>query len=135
MNLQELKKKPAAELLAYAEELKIENASNLRKQDMMFAILKQLAANNTPIFGSGVIEVYRTGLAFYDQKNPTIYQAPMIFMYHLAKLENLVLEQVILLKVKFDRRRKVNVILLCSKSIKSILKSQIKLGIVSISTT
>ena len=43
MNLQELKQKSPAELLDYAEELAIENASLLRKQDMMFAILKQLA--------------------------------------------------------------------------------------------
>src|SRR5579883_3673024 len=40
MNLQELKRKTPAELLAFAEELQIENASSLRKQDMMFAILK-----------------------------------------------------------------------------------------------
>ncbi len=45
MNLQELKAKKPAELLAYAENLEIENASTLRKQDMMFAILKQLAEN------------------------------------------------------------------------------------------
>ncbi len=43
MNLQELKQKSPADLLAYAEDLEIENASSLRKQDMMFAILKQLA--------------------------------------------------------------------------------------------
>ena len=43
MHLQELKQKKPAELLAYAEQLQVENASNLRKQDMMFAILKQLA--------------------------------------------------------------------------------------------
>ena len=54
MNLQELKCKTPAELLAFAEELQIENASTLRKQDMMFAILKQLADNDVPIFGDGV---------------------------------------------------------------------------------
>ena len=43
MNLQELKVRSPAELLAFAEELKIENCSAMRKQDMMFAILKQLA--------------------------------------------------------------------------------------------
>lgn len=76
MNLQELKKKPAAELLAYAEELKIENASNLRKQDMMFAILKQLAANNTPIFGSGVIEVLQDGFGFLRSKESNYLPGP-----------------------------------------------------------
>ena len=53
MHLQELKAKSPADLLAYAEELEIENASTLRKQDMMFAILKQLAHNDVAIYGSG----------------------------------------------------------------------------------
>ena len=64
MHLQELKIKSPAELLAYAEELEIENASNLRKQDMMFAILKQLAENDVTIFGSGVLEVLPDGFGF-----------------------------------------------------------------------
>lgn len=64
MHLQELKKKSPAELLAYAEELQIENASTLRKQDMMFAILKQLADNDTPIYGEGVLEVLQDGFGF-----------------------------------------------------------------------
>ncbi|MCG8651208.1 MAG: transcription termination factor Rho, partial [Pirellulales bacterium] len=64
MNLQELKAKSPADLLAYAEELDIENASTLRKQDMMFAILKQLANNDVPIFGDGVLEVLQDGFGF-----------------------------------------------------------------------
>ena len=64
MNLKELKAKPPADLLSYAEELKIENASSLRKQDMMFAILKQLAENNIAIFGIGVLEVLQDGFGF-----------------------------------------------------------------------
>ena len=64
MNLKELKKKPPAELLAFAEELEIENASSLRKQDMMFAILKQLADNDVAIFGDGVLEVLQDGFGF-----------------------------------------------------------------------
>ncbi len=64
MNLQELKQKSPAELLAYAEELEIENASTLRKQDMMFAILKQLAANDVAIYGDGVLEVLQDGFGF-----------------------------------------------------------------------
>ncbi len=64
MNLQELKQKSPADLLAYAEDLQIENASSLRKQDMMFAILKQLAQNNTPIFGDGVLETLQDGFGF-----------------------------------------------------------------------
>ena len=64
MDLQELKAKSPADLLAYAEELEIENASTLRKQDMMFAILKQLAENEVSIFGSGVLEVLPDGFGF-----------------------------------------------------------------------
>ncbi|MDR3518542.1 MAG: transcription termination factor Rho [Azospirillaceae bacterium] len=64
MNLQELKCKTPAELLAFAEELQIENASALRKQDMMFAILKQLAENDVPIFGDGVLEILQDGFGF-----------------------------------------------------------------------
>jgi transcription termination factor Rho len=64
MHLQELKDKAPSELLAYAEELEVENASMLRKQDMMFAILKQLAENDVAIFGSGVLEVLSDGFGF-----------------------------------------------------------------------
>ncbi|MFY7960473.1 MAG: transcription termination factor Rho [Elsteraceae bacterium] len=64
MHLEKLKRKTPAELLAFAEELQIENASTLRKQDMMFAILKQLAENDVPIFGDGVIEVLQDGFGF-----------------------------------------------------------------------
>ncbi|WP_366554684.1 transcription termination factor Rho [Aquibaculum sediminis] len=64
MNLAELKAKSPADLLAYAEELEIENASTLRKQDMMFAILKQLAENDIAIFGGGVLEVLPDGFGF-----------------------------------------------------------------------
>ncbi len=64
MNLKELKTKAPGDLLAYAEDLEIENASTLRKQDMMFAILKQLAENDTAIFGDGVLEVLQDGFGF-----------------------------------------------------------------------
>jgi len=64
MNLQELKQKTPDDLLSYAEELSIENASNLRKQEMMFAILKQLAANEIAIFGDGVLETLQDGFGF-----------------------------------------------------------------------
>ena len=64
MHLQELKNKTAADLLSFAEELEIENASVLRKQDMMFAILKQLAENDVAIFGMGVLETLSDGFGF-----------------------------------------------------------------------
>lgn len=64
MHLQELKSKTAADLLAFAEELEIENASTLRKQDMMFAILKKLAEDDVVIGGAGVLEVLSDGFGF-----------------------------------------------------------------------
>ena len=64
MNLQELKQKSPPDLLKYAEELAIENASTLRKQDMLFAILKQMAENDVAIFGTGVLEVLQDGFGF-----------------------------------------------------------------------
>jgi transcription termination factor Rho len=64
MNLQELKRKSPADLLVFAESLQIENASNLRRQDMMFAILKRLADNDTAIFGDGVLEILQDGFGF-----------------------------------------------------------------------
>jgi transcription termination factor Rho len=64
MNLQDLKHKSPAELLDFAEGMQIENASTLRRQDMMFAILKQLAENDTAIHGDGVLEVLPDGFGF-----------------------------------------------------------------------
>jgi transcription termination factor Rho len=64
MNLKELKTKTPADLLAFAEDLQIENASTLRKQDMMFAILKQLADNDQAIYGDGVLEILSDGFGF-----------------------------------------------------------------------
>jgi len=64
MHLQELKQKSPGDLLAYAEELEIENASSLRRQEMMFAILKHLADNEVAIYGDGVLEVLQDGFGF-----------------------------------------------------------------------
>lgn len=64
MHLKELKQKSPTELLAYAEELGVENASTLRTQDLMYAILKQLANSETALLGEGVIEVMQDGFGF-----------------------------------------------------------------------
>jgi transcription termination factor Rho len=64
MNLQELKKKTPAELILEAENLKIENPSTLRKQEILFAILKKLAQKNEQITGVGVLDVLQDGFGF-----------------------------------------------------------------------
>ncbi|MEO1241461.1 MAG: transcription termination factor Rho [Pseudomonadota bacterium] len=64
MSLEELKLKTPAALLTFAEELEVENASTMRKQDMMFAILKELADHEVEISGGGVLEVLPDGFGF-----------------------------------------------------------------------
>jgi transcription termination factor Rho len=64
MKLQDLKNKKPADLLSFAEELEIENASSMRKQDMLFAILKELAERNVEIMGQGVVETLQDGFGF-----------------------------------------------------------------------
>jgi transcription termination factor Rho len=64
MTLDELKAKSPADLLSFAEELEVENASTMRKQDMLFAILKELAERDVEIVGSGVMEVLSDGFGF-----------------------------------------------------------------------
>ena len=64
MHLQELKRKSPADLLTFAEQHEIEGASSLRKQDLMFAILKKLAEKDIAIFGDGVVEILQDGFGF-----------------------------------------------------------------------
>ncbi|MCH8173074.1 MAG: transcription termination factor Rho [Proteobacteria bacterium] len=64
MNLKELKTKPPGDLLGLAEELEVENATTMRKQDMMFAILKKKASKGEEITGAGVLEILQDGFGF-----------------------------------------------------------------------
>ncbi len=64
ISLSELKAKAPADLLKMAEELEIENASSMRKGDMMFGILKEMAADDCEIVGDGVLEVLQDGFGF-----------------------------------------------------------------------
>ncbi|MCH8348005.1 MAG: transcription termination factor Rho [Proteobacteria bacterium] len=64
MNLKELKTKAPGDLLTLAEELEVENATTMRKQDMMFAILKKKASKGEEITGAGVLEILQDGFGF-----------------------------------------------------------------------
>ncbi|WP_158803763.1 MULTISPECIES: transcription termination factor Rho [unclassified Acidisoma] len=64
MHLAELKTKSPTDLLSLAESLNVENASSLRKQEMMFAILKNLAENDQAIHGEGTLEILPDGFGF-----------------------------------------------------------------------
>lgn len=76
MHLDELKIKTPAELLNIAEDKEIENASNLRKQELMFAILKQHAEEGETIYGGGVIEVLQDGFGFLRSPNSNYLPGP-----------------------------------------------------------
>ena len=64
LKLRELKKKTPQDLLKYAEETGVENASSMRTQDMLFEILRSLGANKKDIDGEGVLEVLQDGFGF-----------------------------------------------------------------------
>src|ERR1700741_1527590 len=76
MKLQDLKSKTPAELLAFAEEHQVENASTLRKQELMFAILKQLAQQEIDIIGEGVVEVLSDGFGFLRSPESNYLSGP-----------------------------------------------------------
>src|ERR1700742_3920006 len=76
MKLQDLKSKTPAELVAFAEEHAVENASTMRKQEQMFAILKQLAAQEIDIIGEGVVEVLPDGFGFLRSPDANYLPGP-----------------------------------------------------------
>ncbi len=76
MNLQELKEKNPTQLLEYAEECGVENASVLRKQDLMFAILKRLADDDVTISGDGVLEILQDGFGFLRSPDANYLPGP-----------------------------------------------------------
>lgn len=76
MQLKDLKKKSPTELLAYAEEVAVENAASLRTQDLMYAILKQLATNGTALYGMGVLEVMQDGFGFLRSSEANYLAGP-----------------------------------------------------------
>ncbi len=76
MKLSELKAKTPAELLAFAEGHEVENASTLRKQELMFAILKQLASTDVDITGEGVVEVLPDGFGFLRSPDANYLPGP-----------------------------------------------------------
>ncbi|OLP48794.1 transcription termination factor Rho [Allorhizobium taibaishanense] len=76
MKLQELKSKSPTDLLAFAESLEVENASTMRKQELMFAILKMLASQDVEIIGEGVVELLQDGFGFMRSANANYLPGP-----------------------------------------------------------
>ena len=76
IKLQDLKLKSPTELLAFAEENEVENASIMRKQELMFAILKQLSNAEVEIIGEGVVEVLQDGFGFLRSPDANYLPGP-----------------------------------------------------------
>lgn len=76
MKLQELKSKTPVELLSFAETLEVENANAMRKQELMFAILKKLALQDIEIIGEGVVEVLQDGFGFLRSADANYLPGP-----------------------------------------------------------
>ncbi len=76
IKLKDLKLKTPAELVTLAEELEVENASALRKQELMFAILKNLAVRDIEIIGEGVMEVLQDGFGFLRSADANYLAGP-----------------------------------------------------------
>ncbi|HEV2512857.1 MAG TPA: transcription termination factor Rho [Bosea sp. (in: a-proteobacteria)] len=76
IKLHELKAKSPTELLTFAEGMEVENASTMRKQELMFAILKQLASQETEILGEGVVEVLQDGFGFLRSSDSNYLPGP-----------------------------------------------------------
>ena len=76
MNLSELKKKPATELVEMATALELEGGSRLRKQDLIFAILKAQAKKGEDITGEGVVEILQDGFGFLRSADSSYLAGP-----------------------------------------------------------
>ena len=76
LKLQDLKEKSAAELIEFAKENGVENASSLRKQELYFAILQNLADQEIEILGQGVIEVLQDGFGFLRSSDANYLPGP-----------------------------------------------------------
>ena len=76
MNLTELKKMPASELVELAQEMKIEGMARSRKQDVIFAILKAHAKRGEDIHGDGVLEILQDGFGFLRSGDSSYLAGP-----------------------------------------------------------
>jgi len=76
MKLEDLKLKSPTELLSFAEQSGVENASTMRKQELMFATLKQLATQEVEITGTGVVEVLQDGFGFLRSPDANYLPGP-----------------------------------------------------------
>ena len=76
MHLNDLKKKKTQDLLLEAEEVDVENASNLKRQELIFSILKQMVSRDITIYGEGVLEILQDGFGFLRSADANYLPGP-----------------------------------------------------------
>ena len=136
MHLAELKAKSPADLLSFAESLQIENASSLRKQDMMFAILKNLAENEQAIHGEGTLEILPDGFGFLRSAESNYLPGPDdIYVSPHARCAASACAPATRSKGRSARPRTASGISRCSRSTRSISSRRRRCATASISTT
>lgn len=113
MNLTELKNTPVSELITLGENMGLENLARMRKQDIIFAILKQHAKSGEDIFGDGVLEILQDGFGFLRSADSSYLAGPDDIYVSLAKSVVSTSALVIPSQVRFARRKKANAILRC----------------------
>ena len=93
MHLSELKALHISKVLEQADELEIENTGRMRKQELMFAIIKKRARGGEQVFADGVLRCCLMVLAFYVRRTQATPRAPTIFIFPPAKFVGLTCTQ------------------------------------------
>ena len=115
MHLAELKQKSIADLNEVARDLKIEGAANLRKQELIFAILQAQTEKNGVVFGEGVLETLPDGFGFLRAPDSNYLPGQMIFISRRHRFADSISELGILCQARFGHRRRASAILPCSR--------------------
>lgn len=113
MNLTELKNTPVSELITLGENMGLENLARMRKQDIIFAILKQHSKSGEDIFGDGVLEILQDGFGFLRSADSPTSPALTTSTYPPAKSAVSTSALVTPFPVRFVLRKRVNVTLRC----------------------
>ena len=135
MKLQDLKSKSPTELLAFAEEHAVENASTMRKQELMFAILKQLAAKEIDIIGEGVVEVLSDGFGFLRSPEANYLPGPDDIYVSPSQIRRFGLRTGDTVEGQIRSRRRASATSRCSRSTRSISRTPRRRATRSTSTT
>ena len=111
MNLTELKNTPVSELITLGENMGLENLARMRKQDIIFAILKQHSKSGEDIFGDGVLEILQDGFGFLRSADSSYLAGPDDIYVSKSAVSTSAL--VTPFPVRFVLRKRVSVTLRC----------------------